>query len=49
MAHVAKLARRSLSDEELELYTEQLGQILEHANDMSTLQLDNVVATAHPF
>jgi len=49
VAHVAKLARLSLSDEELELYTEQLGQILEHANDMSTLQLDDVVATAHPF
>ena len=49
VAHVAKLARLSLSDEELELYTEQLGQILEHANDMSNLQLDDVVATAHPF
>ncbi|MBW4079344.1 MAG: Asp-tRNA(Asn)/Glu-tRNA(Gln) amidotransferase subunit GatC [Acidobacteria bacterium] len=49
VAHVAKLARLSLSEEELELYTEQLGQILEHANDMSTLQLDDVAPTAHPF
>jgi aspartyl-tRNA(Asn)/glutamyl-tRNA(Gln) amidotransferase subunit C len=49
VAHVAKLARLSLSEEELELYTEQLGQILEHANDMSTLNLDGVVPTAHPF
>ncbi len=49
VAHVAKLARLSLSDEELELYTEQLGQILEHANDMGALLLDDVVATEHPF
>jgi aspartyl-tRNA(Asn)/glutamyl-tRNA(Gln) amidotransferase subunit C len=49
VAHVAKLARLSLSEEELELYTEQLGQILEHANDTSTLNLEGVVPTAHPF
>lgn len=49
VAHVAKLARLRLSEEELELYTEQLGQILEHANDMSTLDLEGVVPTAHPF
>jgi aspartyl-tRNA(Asn)/glutamyl-tRNA(Gln) amidotransferase subunit C len=49
VAHVAKLARLSLSEEELALYTDQLGQILEHANDMSTLQLDDVIPTAHPF
>lgn len=49
VAHVAKLARLSLSEEELELYTQQLGQILEHANDMSTLDLEGVIPTAHPF
>jgi aspartyl-tRNA(Asn)/glutamyl-tRNA(Gln) amidotransferase subunit C len=31
------------------MFTEQLGQILEHANDIAALQLDDVVATAHPF
>jgi aspartyl-tRNA(Asn)/glutamyl-tRNA(Gln) amidotransferase subunit C len=49
VAHVAKLARLSLSDAELDQFTDQLGQILEHANDMSALNLDDVVATAHPF
>jgi aspartyl-tRNA(Asn)/glutamyl-tRNA(Gln) amidotransferase subunit C len=49
VAHVAKLARLTLSDDELDRFTEQLGQILEHANDMSTLNLENVIATAHPF
>jgi aspartyl-tRNA(Asn)/glutamyl-tRNA(Gln) amidotransferase subunit C len=49
VAHVAKLARLSLSEEELDLFTEQLGQVLEHASDMNSLDLANVVATAHPF
>jgi aspartyl-tRNA(Asn)/glutamyl-tRNA(Gln) amidotransferase subunit C len=49
VAKVAKLARLALSDEELDMFTEQLGQILEHANDIAALQLDDVVATAHPF
>jgi len=49
VAKVAKLARLSLSDEELDMFTEQLGRILEHANDIAALQLDDVVATAHPF
>jgi aspartyl-tRNA(Asn)/glutamyl-tRNA(Gln) amidotransferase subunit C len=49
VAKVAKLARLSLSDQELDMFTEQLGQILEHANDIAALQLDDVVATAHPF
>jgi aspartyl-tRNA(Asn)/glutamyl-tRNA(Gln) amidotransferase subunit C len=49
VAKVAKLARLSLSEEELDMFTEQLGQILEHANDIAALQLDGVVATAHPF
>jgi aspartyl-tRNA(Asn)/glutamyl-tRNA(Gln) amidotransferase subunit C len=35
VAKVAKLARLSLSDEELDMFTEQLGQILEHANDIA--------------
>jgi aspartyl-tRNA(Asn)/glutamyl-tRNA(Gln) amidotransferase subunit C len=49
VAKVAQLARLSLSDDELDKFTEQLGQVLEHANDMGTLNLENVVATAHPF
>lgn len=49
VAKVARLARLTLSESELELFTEQLGQILEHARDMNTLDLTDVVATAHPF
>jgi aspartyl-tRNA(Asn)/glutamyl-tRNA(Gln) amidotransferase subunit C len=49
VAKVARLARLTLSEAELELFTEQLGQILEHARDMNTLDLSRVVATAHPF
>jgi aspartyl-tRNA(Asn)/glutamyl-tRNA(Gln) amidotransferase subunit C len=49
VAHVAKLARLTMSDAELDMFTEQLGQVLEHASDMNALDLDGVVATAHPF
>ena len=49
VAKVASLARLSLSDEELDLFTEQLGNVLAHAADMNTLDLDGVIPTAHPF
>lgn len=49
VAHVAKLARLTLSESELSQFTEQLGQILEHASDMATLDLAGVVPTAHPY
>jgi aspartyl-tRNA(Asn)/glutamyl-tRNA(Gln) amidotransferase subunit C len=49
VAKVASLARLHLSDAELELFTEQLAQVLEHAQDVEALSLDDVVATAHPF
>jgi aspartyl-tRNA(Asn)/glutamyl-tRNA(Gln) amidotransferase subunit C len=49
VAHVARLARLSLSEAELDLFTEQLGQILEHASDLSSLDLEGVIPTAHPF
>ena len=49
VAHVAKLARLIMSDAELDMFTEQLGQVLDHASDMNALDLDGVVATAHPF
>ena len=49
VAKVAKLARLTLSEDELDLFTEQLGQVLEHAKDIAALNLEGVVATAHPF
>jgi len=49
VAKVAKLARLTLSEEELDLFTEQLRQILTHAEDIAALDLEGVVATAHPY
>jgi aspartyl-tRNA(Asn)/glutamyl-tRNA(Gln) amidotransferase subunit C len=49
VAHVAQLARLTLSDEELDLFTGQLAQVLEHASDVAALDLEGVEATAHPF
>ncbi len=49
VAHVAKLARLRLSEDELVRYTEQLGKILIHAQDLSSLDLQGVAPTAHPF
>ena len=49
VAKVATLARLTLSDEELDLYTEQLSKVLQHAQDMNQLDLTGVAPTAHPF
>ena len=49
VAQVAKLARLILSDEELDRATSQLGDILDHARDMASLDLDGVEPTAHPY
>jgi len=49
VAHVARLARLTLTEDELALFTDQLGGILEHANDMSSLDLSDLAPTAHPF
>jgi aspartyl-tRNA(Asn)/glutamyl-tRNA(Gln) amidotransferase subunit C len=49
VAKVADLARLNLSEAELERYTEQLGAVLEHAEDVASLDLDGVPPTAHPL
>ena len=49
VAHVAHLARLDLTDEELELYTVQLAQVLEHARDVEALDTAGVAPTAHPL
>jgi carboxylesterase len=46
--HVARLARLALSDEEVDLYTEQLAAVLEHAADVAALDTSGVPPTAHP-
>jgi aspartyl-tRNA(Asn)/glutamyl-tRNA(Gln) amidotransferase subunit C len=49
VVHVAHLARLTLDDAEIDLFTEQLGAVLEHAQDVAALQTDGVPATAHPL
>ncbi|MDO7788456.1 Asp-tRNA(Asn)/Glu-tRNA(Gln) amidotransferase subunit GatC [Desulforamulus aquiferis] len=45
--HVALLGRLELSDEEKELYTEQLNKILDAARALQTLDTSSVPPTAH--
>ena len=47
VAHVAALARLDLTEEELDLFTGQLAQVLDHAADVSSLDLAGVAPTAH--
>jgi aspartyl-tRNA(Asn)/glutamyl-tRNA(Gln) amidotransferase subunit C len=47
VAHVAALARLELTEEELDLFTGQLAQVLDHAADVSSLDLAGVAPTAH--
>jgi aspartyl-tRNA(Asn)/glutamyl-tRNA(Gln) amidotransferase subunit C len=49
VAHVARLARLSLTGEELERYTEQLAAVLGHAADVAALDTEGVPPTAHPL
>jgi aspartyl-tRNA(Asn)/glutamyl-tRNA(Gln) amidotransferase subunit C len=49
VAHVAKLARLDLTDEELATFTGQLDAVLDHAADVEALDLDDVPPTSHPY
>lgn len=49
VAHVAKLARLELTDDELDRFTGQLESVLAHADDVSALELDEVPPMAHPL
>ncbi|MGH9106226.1 MAG: Asp-tRNA(Asn)/Glu-tRNA(Gln) amidotransferase subunit GatC [Acidimicrobiales bacterium] len=49
VAHVARLARLSLTREELERYTTQLAAVLRHAADIEALDIGGAPPTAHPF
>ena len=44
--YVAKLARIALSDEEVERFGAQLGDLLEHVDALSKLDVSQVAATA---
>jgi len=49
VAHVARLARLTLTDDELDTFTGQLASILDHAADVEALDLDDVAPTSHPY
>ncbi|MBT8240353.1 MAG: Asp-tRNA(Asn)/Glu-tRNA(Gln) amidotransferase subunit GatC [Acidimicrobiia bacterium] len=38
-----------LTDEELEVFTSQLGAVLEHAEDVEALDVSDVPPTQHPY
>lgn len=49
IAHVARLARLDLSEEDLEGYKSQLADILEHAARVQSLEGDPEVEASHPL
>jgi aspartyl-tRNA(Asn)/glutamyl-tRNA(Gln) amidotransferase subunit C len=48
VAKVAALAKLRLAPDELERFTNQLGDVLEHARDLESLDLDGVEPMARP-
>ena len=48
-AHVAKLALLDLTEEEIDLFTVQLGSVIATAHDMNALDLTGVDQTHHPL
>ena len=49
VVHVARLARLSLTDAEIEEFTGQLGDILAHAADIEALDVGDIEPTSHPL
>jgi aspartyl-tRNA(Asn)/glutamyl-tRNA(Gln) amidotransferase subunit C len=49
VAHVARLARIELTDDELETFTGQLAKVLDHARDVEALDVGDIPPTAHPY
>jgi len=49
VAHVARLARLDVTDDEIELFTTQLSAVLDHAADIEKLDTTDVPPTAHPL
>jgi len=48
VAHIAKLARLRLTDEELDRTTVQLLAVLDHAADVEALEVSDVPPMTHP-
>ncbi len=49
IAHVARLARLGLTEEELESYKAQLADILDHAARVQSLEGEPAVEASHPL
>jgi aspartyl-tRNA(Asn)/glutamyl-tRNA(Gln) amidotransferase subunit C len=49
VAHVARLARLDLTDDELDRFAGQLAAVLDHAADVASLDTAGVEPTAHPL
>ncbi len=49
VAHVAELARLAIDDDELDLFTDQLAAVLDHAADVEALDVGEVPPTSHPL
>lgn len=49
VVHVARLARLDLTESEIETFTAQLGDILDHAARVEALDTSGVEPTAHPL
>ena len=47
--HVAKLARLELTDKEKEMFTHQLGDVLEHVERMNEVDTTGVEPMNHPI
>jgi aspartyl-tRNA(Asn)/glutamyl-tRNA(Gln) amidotransferase subunit C len=47
MTEPARLTRDDVTDEELDLFTGQLAEVLDHAADVAALDLADVAPTAH--
>lgn len=49
VAHVARLARLDVADDELDAYASQLAAVLDHAAEVAALDTAGVAPTAHPL
>lgn len=49
VAHVARLNRLALSEDEVDAYAGQLSAVLEYAADIAALDTTGVTPTAHPL
>ena len=49
VVHVAKLALLDLTEDEIDLFTDQLGHVIETAQAMNALDLGDIAPTHHPL